>query len=67
MDHELQISKDVYDGEGIEYNILHVSKAGNLSPRHTNSLKAKRRRFTILCRLKQGVTGGEQLVVINDR
>lgn len=35
------------EGEGIDYNIMHVSEAGDLSPKQTNSLKEKKERATI--------------------
>ncbi|KAH0721347.1 hypothetical protein KY290_006337 [Solanum tuberosum] len=38
-DEVLQHRKDTEEDEDIEYNIQQISKAGDLSPRHTNSLK----------------------------
>lgn len=40
-------SDDIDDEKGMNYNILHISKASDLSPRHTSSLKAKTGRFRI--------------------
>ncbi|KAH0679661.1 hypothetical protein KY284_020746 [Solanum tuberosum] len=38
-DEVLQHRKDTEEDEDMEYNIQQISKAGDLSPRHTNSLK----------------------------
>jgi len=38
-DDVLQQRKDLEEDEELEYNIQQISKAGDLSPRHTNSLK----------------------------
>uniref|UniRef100_A0A0V0H3G9 Putative ovule protein n=1 Tax=Solanum chacoense TaxID=4108 RepID=A0A0V0H3G9_SOLCH len=40
-DEEIQHRKDTEEDEDMEYNIQHISKAGNLSPRQTNSLKIR--------------------------
>lgn len=36
---EIQLRKETKEAEGIEYNIQQISKAVDLSPRNTNSLK----------------------------
>ncbi|KAH0658163.1 hypothetical protein KY289_026911 [Solanum tuberosum] len=38
-DEVLQHKRDIEEDEDIEYNIQQISKAGDLSPKHTNSLK----------------------------
>ncbi|KAG5600048.1 hypothetical protein H5410_031418 [Solanum commersonii] len=38
-DEVLKHKRDIQENEDIEYKIQHISKAGDLSPRHTNSLK----------------------------
>ncbi|KAH0636656.1 hypothetical protein KY289_036571 [Solanum tuberosum] len=38
-DEVMQHKKDTEEDEDMEYNIQHISKAGDLFPRHTNSLK----------------------------
>lgn len=35
----MQQRKDTEEDEDIKFNIQQISKAGDLSPRHTNSLK----------------------------
>lgn len=49
---EIQNNKDIKDDEGLEYNIMHVNKAGDISPRHTNHLKAKNGRSTTPLQVK---------------
>lgn len=41
-DSESKNNNDIDDEDGIEYNIIHVSKEGDLSPKHTNILNAKK-------------------------
>uniref|UniRef100_M1DJV0 Uncharacterized protein n=1 Tax=Solanum tuberosum TaxID=4113 RepID=M1DJV0_SOLTU len=40
----IQHKKDTEEDEDMDYNIQQISKAGDLSPRHTNSLKYKARK-----------------------
>lgn len=54
------------DVDGIDNNIMHVSKAGDLSPHHTNSLKMKKGKTNIPLQVrtrsyKRGTTGCNQL------
>lgn len=44
---EFDIATDIDDCEELEHNILYVRKAGDLSPRHNNSLESKRGRSMI--------------------
>lgn len=53
--------------DGLDYNILHVSKARDLSLRHTNSLKVKKGKSIISLQVKTRSRKGRLLVVINDR
>uniref|UniRef100_M1DSS2 Uncharacterized protein n=1 Tax=Solanum tuberosum TaxID=4113 RepID=M1DSS2_SOLTU len=48
----IQHRRETEEDESMEYNIQQISKAGDLSPRHTNSLKAKRGRPTIPLQVK---------------
>ncbi|KAG5572504.1 hypothetical protein H5410_062270 [Solanum commersonii] len=48
-DEVLQHRKDTKEDEDIEYNIQQISKAGDLSPRHTNSLKYGARKVYARC------------------
>ncbi|KAH0705670.1 hypothetical protein KY289_010746 [Solanum tuberosum] len=49
---EIQQRKDREEEESIDFNIQQISKAGDLSPRFTNSLKAKRGRTIIPLQVK---------------
>lgn len=54
-DNELmQHEKDTEEDEDTDYNIQQISKAGDLSPRHTNSLKygARKGRSVIQLQVK---------------
>ncbi|KAG5592288.1 hypothetical protein H5410_042802 [Solanum commersonii] len=47
LEDQIQHMKERDEDNTLEYNIQQISKAGDLSPRHTNSLKAKRGRSAI--------------------
>ncbi|KAH0761356.1 hypothetical protein KY290_017429 [Solanum tuberosum] len=51
-DEEIQHMREIEEDDSMEYNIQQISKAGDLSPRHTNSLKAKKGRPTIPLQVK---------------
>ncbi|KAH0675185.1 hypothetical protein KY285_022986 [Solanum tuberosum] len=51
-DEEIQHRRKTKEDDSMEYNIQQISKAGDLSPRHTNSLKEKRGRPTIPLQVK---------------
>ncbi|WMV21122.1 hypothetical protein MTR67_014507 [Solanum verrucosum] len=65
-DDVLQQRKDLEEDEELEYNIQQISKAGDLSPRHTNSLK--NRELEELARSQQcpWVVGGDFNVILNE-
>lgn len=44
---EFDIATDIDDCEELEHNFLYIRKAGDLSPRHNNSLESKRGRSMI--------------------
>ncbi|KAG5605257.1 hypothetical protein H5410_026749 [Solanum commersonii] len=58
-DEVLQHRKDTEEDEDMEYNIQQISKVGDLSPRHTNSLKqgARKGNKHFMYKSKQGVAG----------
>lgn len=49
---DIQHRKETKEDDYINYNIHQISKVGDLSPRHTNTLKAKIGRSTIPLQVK---------------
>ncbi|KAH0696109.1 hypothetical protein KY290_013470 [Solanum tuberosum] len=65
---ELQLRKETEEDEDMKYNIQQISKAGDLSPRHTDDLKdgAKKGKSMIPLQVKTRSSREKTSIVIND-